>query len=277
MATSLYTYQPFHTIGAATLQLWDASAGGGAGGWVSAGRIADAAVSVATEQVAKEVITAGLSQPVARRNRAKRYSLGFRLLENASPQLLGILYGDGAEQSTAAGGAESTAEVLRLYGEDYSALAHPYGIDPLAPPVIRSYDGLITYVKDVDYETDLKKGLVKRIESGSIPEGAAVYVTYSYTQPAGVSTSLGDVADLEPYRKVRLLQLSIDNTDPDSSIESGLEFEFYRVNVSAADSTIPFSAEDYSEGASISWDCLYDPAQGKVGTVRSSFGVLANY
>ena len=275
MATSQYTYQPYHTIGAAVLLLWDDLAGGGSGGWQSIGKVADAALNVATEQVAKEIITKGLSQPIAQRNRSKRYSLSFRLLENANPQVLGLLLADGAAQVSGAELSVATSEVLRLYATDYSELSHPYGLVSAAPPVVKSYDAVTTYLLDTDYETVLDKGLLTRKAGGAIPAGAKLYVSYTYTQPTNVLTSIGDSVALEQYRKVKLLQLEAEGSDPASWKEAGLEFEFYRVNINGADSAIPFSEDDFSEGASVSWDCLYDSANAAVGTVRSSYGVLA--
>lgn len=277
MATSQYTYQPYHTIGAAVLLLWDDSAGGGSGAWQSIGKVADAALNVVTEQVSKEIITKGLSQPIAQRNRSKRYSLSFRLLENANPHVLALLLADGAAQTSEGEQAVVGREVLRLYGGDYTELGHPYGLVSGSPPVVKSYDGVTTYVLDTDYETVLDKGLLKRKSGGAIPDGAKLYVSYTYTQPTGVLTSIGDSVDLERYRRVKLLQLEADGPDPSSWKEAGLEFEFHRVNINGADSSLPFSEDDFSEGASISWDCLYDSANAGVGTVRSSYGVLAEY
>ncbi len=277
MATSQYTYQPYHTIGAALLLVWDELAGGGSGGWQSVGKVADAALNVATEQVAKEIITKGLSQPIAQRNRSKRYSLSFRLLENANPHVLGLLLSDGAAQSVNSEIAVVEHAVLRLYSADYTELSHPYGLVSATPPEVQSYDGLTTYVVDIDYETDLEKGLIKRKTGGSIPDGAKLYVEYTYTQSANVVTSIGDSVDLERYKKVKLLQLEADGADPSKWKEAGLEFEFHRVNINGADTTILFSEDDFSEGASASWDCLYSSAEAGVGTVRSSYGVLAEF
>jgi hypothetical protein len=56
-----------------------------------------------------------------------------------------------------------------------------------------------------------------------------------------------------------------------------VEFLFYKVNISLNDSRWPFSEDDFSEGASVTWDCLFDGSEAKVGLVRSTYGVLANY
>ena len=127
MATSQYTYHPYHTIGAATVLLWDAAAGG-SGAWRPLGKVADAAVLITTEQVGKDLTLKGLTQPIARRNRAKRYSVTFRLLEDANPLTLDLLCSDGAAQSLDPQDLRTQREVLRLYGNDWRELAHPYGL-----------------------------------------------------------------------------------------------------------------------------------------------------
>lgn len=389
MATSQYSYHPFHTIGAASVLLWDASAGGGAGAWQHLGKAADAAVLISTEQAAKELTIKGLTQPIARRNRSKRYSLSFRLLEDANPLTLDLLYSEGAAQAAAAAELCYSCESLRLYAADYTELAHPYGIrqaalppvenvyataggsggsippgtyyywvvpqlgtgglallgppaasgalsvgggqqvsldfDPPAgyspdayriyassvddvstatlaaeaagPPVLLSahlnaqiyqgqglplielfsYDGQTRYLRGTDFSCDAAKGLIKRLAGGAIADGQRVLALYAYARPESVLTSLGDAVELERYRRVKLMQLAADNPDPALWRETGIEYEFYRVNVSGGDSRWPFSEDGFSEGAPVSWDCLYDGAEAKVGCVRSTYGVLAAY
>lgn len=398
MATSQYTYHPFHTIGAASVFLWDAAALAGAGGWAPLGRVADAAVLSTTEQAGKSLVVKGLTQPVARRNRAKRYSLSFRMLEDANPLALDLLFGDGAAVSRSAAADASTKETLRLYGADYAELAHPYGIlngglppvtdlsastggtggsiptgsyyywvipyvisggatllgkpartdqrsvtlgqvvtlrftepqgyipdgyyvaytltstltNPLllvtpsphetevviathqgATPlplsydagqvVVRSYNAQTLYVEGTDYQLDALRGLVKRLPGGGIGDGECVVASYSYRRPASVATPIGDPVELERYRKVKLLQLAPEeyqeggDMSPAAWRETGLEFTFHRVNVAIGDMRLPFGEDDFSEGASVSWDCLYDPAEACVGSVRSTYGALAEY
>ena len=127
MATSQYTYHPYHTIGAATMLLWDGAAGDG-GAWRHLGKVADAAVLASTEQVGKDITTKGLTQPVARRNRSKRYSLSFRLLEDTNPLVLDFIGSESAAQSADSSELVLTSEVVRLFGLDWRELAHPYGI-----------------------------------------------------------------------------------------------------------------------------------------------------
>ncbi len=43
------------------------------------------------------------------------------------------------------------------------------------------------------------------------------------------------------------------------------------------DLRLAFGEEDFSEGFSVTWDCMFDPGTGRVGTVRSTYGVLAQY
>ena len=390
MASSQYTYHPYHTIGAATLLLWDDAADGGAGAWRTLGRVADAAVLVTTEQAGKDLTLKGLSQPVARRNRSKRYSLSFRLLEDAGPLTLALWGGEGAAQSQFGSELVTTSDVLRLYDAEWRELAHPFGIAALPPagvsdveasaggsggsispgtyyywvvpyieyggdddfegqeaptgavvvaageqvtitftppagwspdayrvyfntednlggasqagegfggspivlsshdglsvvrgsgPLVRvaTYDGETEYTADTDYALDVEKGLVKRLAAGGIADGARVLVTYAYWRPASVLTPLGDPVDLERHRRLRLLQLAPDDPDPALWRETGVEFTFFKVNVNLNDSRWPFSENDFSEGVSFSWDCLFDPVEAKVGDVRSTYGVLAAF
>jgi hypothetical protein len=392
MATSQYTYHPYHTIGAATVQLWDPNAGGSAvsGAWRPLGKVADAAVIISTEQVGKDLTIKGLTQPIARRNRAKRYSISFRMLEDANPLTLDLLGSEGAALARNSLELVYTAEVLRLIGSDWREVGHPYGIaaeppegvsdaaaesggtgggippgtyfywvapylegganhtfegltvsagstevaagekvtisfsppgswmpdgyriyyntvdsltgatlaasgtaspividghlgsltyDPPVGPLVsvRDYDGAVEYTADNDYRLDVEKGLVKRTTSGLIPDGAQIVVCYAYWRPASVSAPLGDPVDLERYQRVRLLQLAPDDPDPAAWRETGVEFTFFRVNVSLNDSRWPFSENDFSEGASVTWDCLFDGVEAKVGEARSTYGILAQY
>lgn len=392
MATSQYTYHPYHTIGAATVQLWDPEAGGATvgGAWRPVGKVADAAVIISTEQAGKDLTVKGLTQPIARRNRAKRYSLSFRLLEDANPLSLDLLGGEGAAQQSDGLELVYTSEVLRLTGTDWREVGHPYGIaaeppegvseasadsggtggaippgtyfywvapylegggndtfegvatsagstevaagekvtvtftppaswspdgyrvfyntvDSLAgasmagsgaqspividghsgaisytPPagpliIVRAYDGAVVFESSSDYLLEVEKGLVKRSAGGMIADGARVVVCYAYWRPPSVNTTLGDPVALERYRRVRLLQLAPDDPDPANWRETGVEFTFFKVNVCINDSRWPFTEDDFSEGASVNWDCLYDGEEAKVGTVRSIYGILAEY
>jgi len=388
MATSQYTYHPYHTIGAASVLLWDPAAGG-AGAWRPLGKVADAAVLITTEQVGKDLTLKGLTQPIARRNRAKRYSLTFRLLEDANPLTLDLLFADGASQAASPPQLVAVSEVTRLFSTDWRELAHPYGLraelpggvtdpgassgssggsippgtyyywivpyttcggvifegeavatgqllvvegekvtitftppasytpegyrvyfsnndslieanlagagngspivlsehagspaySPQSTPLVEVWDyaGAVQYVLDTDYALDARKGLIKRLAGGSIPEGGQVVVTYAYQRPASVLTDLGDPVALERYRRVKLLQLAPDDPDPEQWLETGVEFTMFKVNVSLNDSRWPFSEDEFSEGASVTWDCLFDGDEGQVGTVRSTYGVLAAY
>jgi len=393
MATAQYTYHPYHTIGAATVLLWDPAAGGetSEGAWRHLGRAADAAVVVATEQVGKDLTIKGLTQPVARRNRSKRYSLSFRMLEDANPLTLDLLLGEGAAQASSGSELITVSEVVRLNAADWRELAHPFGIAAEPPPgvselavsaggsgggiapgtyyywvvpctddgdtggfegeptaaglvavssgqrvtftftppedwapasyrvyrnstdtlegaylagsgfsgspivldthadsatyvnpdgplvAVATYDGSGQYAPDVDYGLDHEKGLVRRRSGQGITDGGQVLVTYAYWRPASIVTSLGDAVDLERFRRVRLVQLAADDPDPARWRETGVEFTFHKVNVGINDSRWPFSEGEYSEGASVGWDCMFDAEEMCVGTARSIYGVLANY
>ena len=396
MSSSPYNHHPFHTIGAATLLLWDPGAGSD-GAWRRLSKVADCSLLMSTEQASKDITVKGLTQPIARRNRAKRYSISFRLLENAGPEAHDLIFGEATEQSGEAEGVVVAAEVLRLYGSDYTELAHPYGLlqqvpgppgapaasagstggsippntyyywiepvleyggDPVftgepggtgpvtvssgqtvtitfTPPVdyvpdgyriffntadnlataqvalanaqsspvvltahqgggsfseqqeplveVYSYDGATQYVLDTDFSVHGGKGLVKRLPGGAIAAGQRVLVLYAYERPSSIVTTLGCPVQLERYRRVRLLQLAPEpdegaqDMNPDNWRETGIEFEFFKVNVAINDSSFPFSEDEFSEGCSLTWDCLFDGTEAKVGTVRSTYGVLAEY
>jgi hypothetical protein len=390
MATSQYNYHPFHTIGAASVLLWDGAAGGGAGAWRPLGKVADAAISVATEQAGQDITVKGLTQPITRRNRSKRYSLSFRLLENAGPEAHALMFGEGNAQSAAAAEITEFSEAFRLYGSQWRELSHPYGIvaEPLpsapaghvtaggtggsipagiyyfwlvpeyldstqllargealalgsasittgqqlnitfdlpdelkvvryfifysatnqlassrlagvltgeqgalktfsdtpsySPPVIplvRAFrqSGQAEFTLGTDYLIDATKGLIKRVAGGAIGDGEEVCLTYAYARPASVETPLGDAVALERYRRVKLLQLTADDPHPALWRETGVEFTFFKVNVNLGDTRWPFSENDFSEGCSVAWDCLFDGEEAKVGTVRGTYGVLAEY
>jgi len=275
---SNYTYHPFHSIGAANLLLWDPAALSGSGAWARLGRVADAAVLISGEILEKDLVVKGLSQPLARRPHSRRYSLSLRLLEAANPAVLDLLFADGSVPLSGTASTQAVSESLRLFGLEYCELAHPFGI--LASPALtlKSYDGATTYSAVTDYEFDRARGLLKRRSGSAIAEGAPVVASYSYARPAGISASLGSAAALERYARLKLLQLApADNgsLEPLDWRENGVEFEFYRVSLHSPESRWPFTEESFSEGSPQSWDCLYSSEQGGVGTVRSSFGVLA--
>jgi hypothetical protein len=147
-----------------------------------------------------------------------------------------------------------------------------------------SHDGETEYESGVDFIADIPKGLVKRISGGSIPSGGRVVAVYTYARPASVLTSLGDPVTLERYRRVKLLQLAPEDgngnagdLDPATWRETGVEWELHRVSVGSANSEFAFTPDDFSPGSPVVWDCLYDGAYARVGVVRSTFGVLAEY
>lgn len=276
-----YTYHPYHNIGAADVLIWDSAALDGGGAWARVGRSADAALLMSGETLSKDLAVRGVSQPIAQRLRSRRYALSLRLLESAGPDALALLFGGGAAQSASAAGTASASEVLRLNGGEYSQLVHPYGVASSPAPVVKSYDAATTYVSNTDYELDLPQGLLRRKAGGGIPDGARVCISYSYARPAGVATPLGADSAIERYRKVKLLQLAPDplvsTEDPASWRESGVEFELYRVSISATDTRFGFSEQGFGEGLPLVWDCLLDPTTAKVGEVRSTYGVLAQW
>jgi hypothetical protein len=135
MSLSHYNHAPYHPIGAATLLVWDSQAGPDdpataqpSGAWRSVGKVADAAIVMSAQSAGQELALKGLSQPITRRLTAQRYSLSFRLLECAGPEALELLFGLGSAQSGVGTELVSTTEVLRLYGSDWTELAHPFGI-----------------------------------------------------------------------------------------------------------------------------------------------------
>jgi hypothetical protein len=403
MSLSHYNHAPYHPIGAASLLVWDSTAGPvdpaaelPRGAWRSVGKVADAAVSMTAQTASQELALKGLSQPVTLRLTGQRYSLSFRLLEHAGPEALDLLFGLGSTQSATGGQLASTAEVLRLYGDDWAELAHPFGILASPPagvsavsgdaggsggsipagtyyywiaPVLPGESGLaygtpapsgavtvgsgekvlltftppgsylplqyavfasasnslasaalvdsfvapegsieIThhgtgsdygsgsalrlfshageteYIEGIDFITDLPKGLVKRISGGTIPSGGRTVAVYTYQRPASVLTSLGDPVTLARYRRIKLLQLAPEDgaggagdLDPASWRETGVEWDLHRVAIGAGDSSYACTPDDFSPGSAVVWDCLYDAQYARVGTVRSTFGVLATY
>lgn len=140
MSLSHYNHAPYHPIGAASLLVWDSLAGPDdpltslpQGAWRSVGKVADAAVVMTAQSAGQELALKGLSQPIARRLTAQRYSLSFRLLECAGPEALDLLFSLGSAPGGAGTELVATSEVLRLYGSDWNEVAHPFGI-LAAPP-----------------------------------------------------------------------------------------------------------------------------------------------
>ena len=395
MSTGQYVYPPFHTIGPASLLIHDPLAGSGLGAWRMLGRIADAAVLTTTEQIGKHLTIRGLTQPIALRNRSKRVSLSFRLLENANPDTLALLFGEGAGPAKSSAGTRQLSECVRLSGQALTELSHPFGIQagqltgvtnlvavasgsggtippgtyyywvvpyidgqgeerftgtpvsagPVvvqagqsvtltfnAPPgyqpdgyialyttgpsltnamqlmttstvsplvisthsgavpyiplgqggnlIVTDYVGSVRYTEGADYHADVSRGMLQRIAGSTIADGELVVVSYLIADQNSVEIPLGDPLDLEPYRRVKLVQLAPHSetpNDPATWRESGLEFEFFRVQVASGDSRLALTEDDFSEGAALVWECLYDSVQGKVGTVRSSFDVLVEW
>jgi hypothetical protein len=400
VTTSTYNYHPFHSIGAAKLLLWDAAALSGDGAWRSLGRVADCAVLVSGSQVEKDIAVRGLSQPIAKRPRSRRYSLSFRLLELSGPEAQALLFGDGGAQERSASGIEVYAEALRLYGYEQYELAHPYGLVQELPagvsslstsvgggsgvipatnyhywvvpylghgdtrflctavhtgpvtvgsgqqvtftftaptdyapdgyriyynssnnlasavlaretssgsPIVISshagspgysaselpffklleYDGGGEFAATEDYALAAERGLVSRSSGSSLPSGSSCAALYAYWQSAAVSTALGDAIAPERYRRIKLLQLMPEDPeqqglgpgelDPAAWRETGVELELYKVALTPADTRWPFAEAEFGEGASLLWDCMFDGGAGAVGTVRSSFSVLAQW
>ena len=87
-------------------------------------------------------------------------------------------------------------------------------------------------------------------------------------------TAIGAPDARERYHRVLLQQLATDGGDPAGWRETGLEFEFSRVSTVLPGQGISFSEEQLGEGVALDWDCMYDPASGNVGLLRSAFAVL---
>jgi hypothetical protein len=59
----------------------------------------------------------------------------------------------------------------------------------VSDPVIKSSDGVTTYVANTDYTFDKITGVISLVEGGSITAGAEVKVTYSYGDPSKVTSN----------------------------------------------------------------------------------------
>lgn len=277
MSGAGYGYHPFHTIGAARLALFDEAADNGGGAWQSLGRIADAELTVESEKLERLDSQRGMLQPVAQFCRSLRYSLSFRLLEQASPQALALLAGPGAPTQSATAGTQQYGELLRLNGSDWLELSRPWALEASPAPVVRSYDGLVTYAGGIDYELDLPRGLIRAPAGSAIATGQPVVLVATLRRQALSEVSVGAVTGNERYHRVLLQQLTADGGDPASWRESGLEFEFGRVGTALPGSGLAFTEERLGEGLALHWDCLYDPATGRVGSLRSLFGILEQF
>ncbi|MCB1216429.1 hypothetical protein KDL44_03500 [bacterium] len=274
MTAANYSYHPFHTIGGARLSLFDEAAANGAGAWQPLGRVADAEFRVESEKLDRLGSQRGTLQPVAQFCRSLRHSLSFRLLEQASPLALGLLAGPGAVVSGSSAGTEQYSEILRLHATDWTELLRPWALETSPAATLRSYDGLVTYGSPVDYELDYQRGLIRRSSGSAIGEGQPVVLSATVRRQAVSETAIGAPDARERYHRVLLQQLATDGGDPAGWRETGLEFEFSRVSTVLPGQGISFSEEQLGEGVALDWDCMYDPASGNVGLLRSAFAVL---
>jgi hypothetical protein len=277
MTGSSYLYHPFHTIGGARLSIHDPLADDGNGAWQALGRIADAELTVESEKLERLNSTRGSLQPVSQFCRSLRYALSFRLLEQASPLALALLAGPGAQQASADAEVQQYSEILRMSGQDWTELSRPWAIEASPAPVVRSYDGLVTYSSPVDYELDSERGLMRRGAASAIGVGQPVVVIYNVRREAVSDTTIGAPLASERYNRVLLQQLSPGGGAPASWKETGLEFEFGRVSTVLPGSGIAFTEDRLGEGTALHWDCMYDPAAGNVGSLRSAFGILEQF
>lgn len=138
---------------------------------------------------------------------------------------------------------------------------------------VEKYDLSAIYQAGVDYNLDSDKGEIKRIASGSIGEGESVIVTYFYRNNAMVSTNIDPVEASPVYKKVLLIQMEKDKNGK----ESGIEIEFYKVNITSGEIGFPFTEDQFNEGVEFEWDCLYDSTSGKVGVRRDKNAVLEHF
>ena len=277
MTAADYTYHPFHTIGGARLSILDPLADDGNGAWQPLGRVADAQFNVEAEKLDRLGSRRGMLQPVAQFCRSQRYSLSFRLLEQASPLALGLLAGPGAAQSSVAAGVEQYSEVLRLHGTAWHELLRPWALESSPAPVVRSYDGMTTYSSPDDYEIDIERGMIRRGSATTIGEGQPLVLVASVRRQAVNRTVLGADLASERYHSVLLQQLATDGGDPSQWRETGLEFEFSRVSTALPGSGISFAEDQLGEGVALNWDCMYDPQAGSVGLLRTAFGVVQEF
>lgn len=87
---------------------------------------------------------------------------------------------DPATHKTSVAGEEQTLV------DDKLTLDH---VGLVAAPVVKSQDGVTTYVEDTDYSVDLITATITRIEAGSITAGETLSVGYSYGDPTLVTAT----------------------------------------------------------------------------------------
>lgn len=77
------------------------------------------------------------------------------------------------------------AEAKALASDGTLTLAHP----GVAGVVVKSQDGVTTYVLDTDYSLDAVTGVITRIAAGAIAAGATLKVDYDYADPTKVTNA----------------------------------------------------------------------------------------
>lgn len=98
-----------------------------------------------------------------------------------NPENLRLAFMANAPSDVTAGDVQIDDEVLTLTGTQASTLA----LDASdTAPVVKSLDGITTYVDTTDYTFDAAANTITRVDTGSITDGEQVKVTYQWDAPS---------------------------------------------------------------------------------------------
>lgn len=158
----------------------------GAGGFRDLGNCPNFAISVATEKKEHFSSRSGLqlkdSEVVVRQTATASFTLDEPNIENLKDFVMSNAITDISQTS----GSVTDQSVT-----GYHDLWIDLGKKSISNVVVTDSSGTTTYIEGTDYEVDTEEGLLKVLSSGSITDGEALLVDYSY---AAVTIKRADAA-----------------------------------------------------------------------------------
>lgn len=110
-------------------------------------------------------------------------SITMQLLEMPTPILARVLFGEAANQDITAGAVTDEDFIVTQKGAPM-ALPHRY-INTATAPVVKSADGVTTYVAGTDYVVDGRQGTLLVKDASAITVGASLQLSYSFESVTG--------------------------------------------------------------------------------------------
>jgi hypothetical protein len=119
---------------------------------------------------------------------------------------LGLLTADCVTTESAAPGTTVTGEQKILFAESW---AHLDGVNISSVTVDDGGSTSTDYIAGVDYVIDAARGLIRRVAGHAIPDGARVYVSYTWSKPARKIFTYGQDNVINQF-KLRFVYTQID-------------------------------------------------------------------